>query len=644
MNKEDLLKYKARIAELSEEEKAQRNVYLRKLATGEIYGPQTGYSSIDMSWLKFYSEEGIQLEVPKKSMYQYFVDSVEKVLDTVAVDLRMGFNNFDKSVRKLTYREIIDEIVTIACGLKSYGFDENQILVEMLPNLVESRESIYAANAVGTTVYPISPMIPKTKYTEIIKDKKVKNVVMFNAFYDKFKDSLDNSDIEHIIYLNGLESMNPIMKQIALFKDKHSKENKFEIPKDPRIITWDDIKKAGKKYRKENGIKSYKDFETYYDPEHIAVIVGTSGTTGVSKGACLKDLAINASDFCEEIPQPIAPGEVFLDALIQSISYGLSIMHHTMCGGLYNYIIPEMVTDKIPMLLKKFKPDHFSGGPVHYENIIKSEEYQKGEIKHPKNFVSGGASLSKETEMKLNKITDKTYEEPIEGNPNLFVRQGLGATENTGTGIFTTKGSYKFGSVGVPIALSNCAIFKYGTDEEVLTGEVGEICLSGDTVMTEYYNNPEETAKVLKVHSDGTIWLHLGDEGYMDANGHVFMLDRYKNIFMRNGFNVHPLKIRDVINSAEFVEKSYVVGIEHPVEMCVPVAYVVLKPGVDPEVAEHVLNEMCFSRLDEYFVPYEYKFVDSLPMNLGGKVDQKQLLEDHPVDYSGVKVKKMNLR
>jgi len=641
MEKQDLIELKERLSLLSEEEKKQRDIYLQELANGDLQGPPVGYSSIDKSWLRYYEKDKLRLDVPKKSMFQYFVDESIKHLDNVAVDLRMGFNNFDKSIKTLTYRQFLEEVVTIACGLKEYNLQVDEIMLEMLPNIIESRESIYAANSIGNTVYPVSPMLPTSKLSEIINLNKIKNVVVFGGFYDKFKDVLKNENIEHVIYLNGLESLNPFVRKMVQLSDK---EGKYTIPNDKRIITWDQIIKAGKKYRKSHKIKTFKDLQAYYNENHIAVIVGTSGTTGIPKGACLSDYAINACDFSEEIPNPFEVGEVNLDVLIQSISYGLGIMHHTMCGGLKNILIPELVTDKIAMLLKKFKPEHFSGGPIHYENIVKSKEYLNGEIPKPKNYLCGGATLSPNTEKTLNQNVDENYVEPKAGETKVFVRQGLGSTENTGTGVFTTRGSYKFGSVGIPIALSNCAIFKYGTDEELQTGEIGEICMSGPTMMEEYLNNPDETKKVIKIHSDGTKWLHLGDEGYMDKDGHVYMIDRYKNIFMRNGFNVHPAKIKETLLKSDNVIDCHVVGVDHPIEMAVPVAFVILKENVDTNAVIDELNKLCYDNLDEYFVPYEYKFVKELPVNLGGKVDSIKLLEEHNINYENSSEKKVNLR
>ncbi len=643
MNQEDLKKYKNKLSEHSEEDLKKRDAfYLRSLANGEIQGPLVGYSSIDRQWLKNYDAEKLLLTMPKKSMFEYFRDSVSDNLDLIGVDLRMSLvNDFKTSIRVLKYKQILEEIVTIACGLKEYGLTENDILLEMLPNFIESRESIYAGNGVGSTVYPISPMIPTTKFEEIIKDDRISTVMIYGDFYDKFKEQLDDPSIKQIIYLNGIESFNPIMKFAAKRKDK---EGKLNIPNDKRIITWDSILKAGKKYRRKNGIKTYKDFKPYYKDGHIAIIVGTSGTTGIPKGACLTDFAINACDFSEEIPKPFEAGELNLDVLIQSIAYGVGIMHHTMCGGLRNIIIPELITDRTAELIKLFHPDHFSGGPVHYNNIMHSEEFKNGELSIPKNYLSGGASLDKKIEQTLNGNVDETYVEPKEGETKVFVRQGLGSTENTGTGVFTTRGSYKLGSVGIPIALSNCAIFKKGTDEELPVGELGEICMCGPTMMKEYFNNEEETKRVILTHSDGTKWLHLGDEGYMDKDGNVYITDRYKNIFMRNGFNVHPNKIREVILKCPLVIDCCVAGVDHPQEMTVPVAFIVLKEGADKESVKTMLDKMCYNNLEEYYIPYEYVFVKELPMNLGGKYMTDKLIKDNNIVYSEESKSKMNLR
>lgn len=193
--------------------------------------------------------------------------------------------------------------------------------------------------------------------------------------------------------------------------------------------------------------------------------------------------------------------------------------------------------------------------------------------------------------------------------------------------------------MGIPLLYETVGIFKPGTDVELGFNTDGEICINGSTVMKEYFNNEEETNKVLKKHKDGKIWLHTADIGYMDEDGQIFIKDRIKNIFARRGFNVHPNAVADFISSLPIVEKAFVMGINHPDEQTVPVAFVKLKEEMPLKEAENIINENCYQFLEETSIPYEIVFVSDLPLNLGGKVDTKKLLELSQIDYFKTKDK-----
>ena len=156
--------------------------------------------------------------------------------------------------------------------------------------------------------------------------------------------------------------------------------------------------------------------------------------------------------------------------------------------------------------------------------------------------------------------------------------------------------------------------------------------------MKEYLNNKEETDKVIKIHKDGQRWIHTKDIGYIDEDGHIFHVERIKNIFMRTGFNVHPSKIAEFINTIDGVKNSYVMGFEHPVEQCVPVAFIELtedKKDKCEEMLSYIKNK-CFTNLEETSIPYEYLFVDTLPINVGGKIDGIRLKKESNIDYMKV--------
>ena len=325
-------------------------------------------------------------------------------------------------------------------------------------------------------------------------------------------------------------------------------------------------------------------------------------------------------------------GDKLLDILIQSIGYGIAVAHYSGVCGLESILIPELVSNVLP-LLEKYKVSHFTGGPVHYEEILK--EYKKNGKKvynKVKNMVSGGASLSKELEISLNNI-DKVNPH-INDEKNVIVRQGLGCTENGGAATYAKKTAYKFGGVGIPLPLENMGIFKPGTSEELQYNEEGEICISGPTVMKEYLNNKEETKKVLKIHKDGKVWLHTSDLGRIDEDGQVYIIDRMKDIFMRKGFNVYPSKINDFISSIDIVDTCETIGVSHPNEQTVPVTFIKLKTNdCDIDKAKKYILEKSFENLEETSIPYNILFVENMPRNLGGKIDKKSLLENSEINY-----------
>lgn len=584
---------------------------------------QTGYPSIDKPWLKYYGNDVKNIEMKEESIFQMLERCSQNKLDSVALELRTSVNDYADGI-KITYEQYLQRIKEAAKALSALGIQKNEIVPLILPNVPESRILIYALNLIGATAYPISPMISSVVFQNIIKDNSVRVIAIFGTFWQKFSEDIKNSDIEHVLYLNGLESASVQIQFAAKIKDKFSQSEMLSVPKDSRIITWNRFVALTK--------KQTDNILPYFEKDHIAAIIGTSGTTGTSKGVCLTDANLNSLAVSQEASDDYHAGRIALDILIQSIGYGISTMHSFGCIGLHTVLIPELVTNGLPQLICKIKPDCFLGGPVHYINIVRSQEFAKEKVPYVRLAYSGGASLGKEIETKLNNVS----EGHVESNTDMIrVRQGYGSTECCGAATANVTGAYKFGSIGIPMVNVTVSIFKPGTDIECPYGEEGEICVSGPTVMKGYLDNPEETENVLKLHSDGQIWLHQADLGWCDSDGHFFLTDRIKNIFMRTGFNVHPSKIAEFIASLTGVNECSVVGVPHPDEQMVPVAFVVLDNDrfTNVDDATKALKQECIKNLSETDIPFEWFFVDDLPRNMGGKIDTQMLIQMCNVNY-----------
>ncbi len=567
----------------------------------------TGYPSIDKPWLKYHKGPFFEENIPGKSIYQFAFDECSNKMNSVYLDVRSSANGFSKGI-KITFGQFFNRVHSCAKAAKVAGVRKDAIIPIILPNIPEARIAIYANSMIGAVSYPISPLLPANQLKQLIEENKIEMVYIFASFLPKFMDVLKLPVVKTIVLVDGTESLPPI---VALLKKNDSKSL---VASDARIVSWKQFVKNGKMLQ--------ENIVPVYEPDRIAAIIGTSGTTGTSKGVCLTDRNINTVA-CAYRDGDFFHGS-FLDALLPSIGYGISMLHYQTVAGKYVYLCPELLTDKFVQALMVLKPDNFPGGPVHSIHLLNSEEFKNGLVPKCENLISGGASLPHEVERQLNKV-DRGYAE-VQINDDLIVRQGYGLSENVAMGTFSIRGAYKFGAIGIPVPYITMGIFTPGTDEELTYGEQGELCITGPSVMAGYLNNPEETDAVVKLHRDEKKWIHTKDICYMDEDGCIFHVDRIKNIFMRTGFNVHPAKIAEAINDIPFVNNSVVIGFDHPKEQCVPIAFVELKQGTtNTEQCRDTIMRICYDNLEETSVPHAVVFVEKLPINAGGKIDQRKV-------------------
>lgn len=182
------------------------------------------------------------------------------------------------------------------------------------------------------------------------------------------------------------------------------------------------------------------------------------------------------------------------------------------------------------------------------------------------------------------------------------------------------------GIIGAPMPDMDFKIIKNDTFKELPVGEVGEICISGPLVMMGYLGDDAETARTIRVHDDGKIWLHTGDIGYLGKDGFIYFAQRLKRIIISSGYNIYPTHLESIINSHEAVLTSTVIGIDHHYKGQVPKAFIVLKPGYKAgKKIEREIRELLERNVPVYALPVAYEFRDKLPQTLVGKVAFKKL-------------------
>lgn len=587
MNCEDLKKLKEELATLSKEEQIERNKYLKQIAEGQIYGPMVGYASIDKPWLKFFDNESFNalqnFEAKNTSMYEMLYEYAINHLNDVA---------FEYLGKNITYENLLNNIDRAANSLKALGVKKGNIIPIMLPNIPEARYLIYACSKMGAIANPIMPTLTSEDLKNIIKNDQAKIVFMMTGIEENLKDI-------NVVNINPLRSSNGIFQVIyKLFK----KDN------------YDNFLENGK-YEKQEVVKM--------NSSDVALIEQTGGTTGlITKGVVITNQNIYASNYqLENGGFNFNEKDTLLDILLPSISYGAAFEHLTLCNGIKNYMIPTLVKEKINSYISKYKPNHIMMGPIHFEYIIKGKG--KKDWKFIKNIVSGGDSMNIELENNANKKLR-------ENNVSVPLEQGYGESECFGACACNHSEFVKEGSVGIPHLLTTISVFKYDennddytTDEELTFGKEGEICISSPVLMKEYLNNEIDTSLVLKKHSDGTIWLHTGDVGFIDSEGYVFITERIKDLIFRNGFKVSPQKINNIIleKFKDYIDNSVVIGVPDKNERNVPVLFVKLKDDTYLDNIKEFVNNK-FTGIEAL---KEVILIDDFPRTSVGKIDKKEL-------------------
>ena len=274
----------------------------------------------------------------------------------------------------------------------------------------------------------------------------------------------------------------------------------------------------------------------------------------------------------------------------------------------------EIDKNKLLKLLNKYKPNIFLGGPILFNEMVDS-----GIIKDTSFItspISGGDKLAVAEEERANNYIK-------EHGGTAVIHQGYGESECTAAATYAKTNAYALGSIGIPFINVLVSIFDEDYNEIPFgEGKIGEICISGPTVMDGYYKDKKETEDVLKKHKDGRIWLHTKDYGYMDNDGRIYHCGRAKRMITRHGDKVWLTAIEEIIKTHHNVYDCCTVKGNDAVEREVPVCYIVFND--DSKMVETIkeLDEMIKAKLKELYIPKYYVKTDEIPLTeVNKKVD-----------------------
>jgi long-chain acyl-CoA synthetase len=327
------------------------------------------------------------------------------------------------------------------------------------------------------------------------------------------------------------------------------------------------------------------------DPDDLALLQYTGGTTGKAKGVNLTHRAIATNVAQREGLLPTAPDSeriLCVMPLFHSYAMAMGLFLAANCRGTL-VIVDRYRPETVLQLVEKEKITIFPGSPTLFTSLMAHADFARTDWSSVHTCYSGSAALPEETL--------KRWERAV-GAP---IYEGYGQTEAGPVLTFNTAQKKRTGSVGIPLP---------ETEIRVLDGEV---LARGPQMMQGYRNRPQETAEALR---DG--WLHTGDIGEIDSDGYLYIRDRKKDMVIVGGYNVYPREVEEVLISHPAVAEAAVVGGPDAYRGECLHGYVSLRTIIGKDA----LLEYCKERLAHYKIPTTLEILEALPKTSVNKLDK----------------------
>lgn len=600
MNKEDLIKLKEKIYELSDEEKTKRDKYLRDISVGILYGPQVGYPEIDKPWLQFYDEKLFEVTVPNMSAYDFMAKSNKDNMENVALYY------FGK---KYTYKDLIDNIAKTEDALRANGVEKGDVVTIAIPNVPENVFIFYALNKIGAIANMVDLRLKEDLLVNAITGVNSKLMFGCDLFLENINSIIDKTNLEKVVVVSPADSLPPLVKQLYKLSDKTKKiEN-------PKFQMWKDFSLEKPKYEV---IREVVDGNT------DACILYTSGTSGLPKGVIHTNNTFNnMATQIKYLNVDYVKGERFMNQVPPFLAYNLILSTHMPLSlGLDIIMLPNYEPDKFAEHVMKYKINHVLAGPADWTNFLENNNVNRKNLSHLKLMASGSDKINSKTKDDINaKISSRGGEHRV--------LEGYGQTEVGSAAVTNLPNLDVRDSVGVPYPKMSVAIFD-DDNNELPYGSIGNICITGPTMMSGYYNNEEETKETMQKHADGTVWVHTGDIGYMDERGVLFLKGRKKRLIIRHdGIKISPSDIEKVLDGLDCVCASCVVGVDDLKHGSGHVPYVNVVKSPDTNLTDNqiieAIKEECSKKLTEKYCIDKIEILDEFPLTPVGKVDYRKL-------------------
>jgi acyl-CoA synthetase (AMP-forming)/AMP-acid ligase II len=472
------------------------------------------------------------------------------------------------SGRTITYGELAQGVRALAAGLAARGFGFGEVMGIFSPNLPEYALAFHGIATAGGTVTTINPLSTVDELTRQLSAANARFLLTVPPFAETAVKAADNAGVEEVFVVGEAEGLTPLTELLG---------DPSGVP-DLRIDT----------------------------AEHLVALPFSSGTTGLPKGVMLTHRNLTANVVQANALLDLSERDVVVGVLPFFHIYGMTvIMNLALRYGATIVTMPRFDLEQFLRLHQDHGATRSYVVPPIALALAKHPLVDEFDLSTLDVVMSGAAPLSAE----LSEAAAKRL--------GCMVMQGYGLTETSPVTHISPRERNKPGTVGVLTPNTEARISDLDSEEEVPTGERGELCVRGPQVMKGYLDNPEATAAM--IDDDG--WLHTGDIAVVDDEGYFSIVDRVKELIKYKGFQVAPAELEALLLEHPQITDAAVIGRPDEDAGEVPVAYV---------VAEGLEVDMVMQYVSDRVAPHKriraVRFIDKIPKSASGKILRRELV------------------
>ena len=432
------------------------------------------------------------------------------------------------SGRTLRYGELAAGVARAAGGLARRGFERGDVLALHLPNLPEFALALHAGLRAGGVVTPTSPLYTVRELAGQLRNTRARMLITAGPLAAVGAEAAAQAGVEDLLVLGEAPGLTPFAELLA------SEDAPPEIE---------------------------------LDPDDVALMLSSGGTTGLPKVVQLTHRALVANLRQMAGPYPIGEGEPVLGLAPFFHSMGLvCVLHHALASGGTVVCVARLELEGMLGALETHRVSHALVAPPVLALLAHHPLVDSFDLSALRTLGSGGAPAS------------AALERAVADRLGCLVGQGYGMTE-AGPLIavppLADPRLIRPGSVGLLVPGTEAKVVDPESGAPLATGEDGELLVRGPQLMAGYFDDPAATAD--SIDSEG--WLHTGDLGHFDEDGYVFLVDRLKELIKVMGFQVAPAELESVLCAHPAVADAAVVGVPDERAGELPKAFVVAPIG-----------------------------------------------------------------